>query len=1258
MFRFLGLAILIAQLAFSVQAQSPFNVDPLTGRGSASLPIYTLQCGDLSASIDLQYYGGGGIKMDEGAGNAGVGWSVSLNGAVVRSLRGFPDDYVGPMKNATDLRYGWLHGAIPRTVNDFTPSGDLNLSVCSDEQSDWNLLNGFGSVIDSEPDVFSFNAPGLSGQFVFGRDKKVKIMPYQDLKVDFFRNGVDSLIDKIEITTNVGVKYTFSVKNSVTLYASTGIYNGTVFYFTTDLNRYSQSLSYNQSWYLASIQSPAGANIAYSYTQLPTSSSASFTRVVNETYSRIDTIYSINRPADSYQLNSITACNTQISIDWDDDRVAAVKVVDLTYSQSRKYTLIYSLVRGKELVAGKANAIRKPFLKQFNQEVNCNSYPGYQFDYYGVNLQAGTSWIPFGATNQRDLFGYYDSTAVSDIPDLYILAGDTGNDGERYRIAPATNYVLLTGGGGRSVNPQRSYYGAMKTLVLPSGAKTVIQYEPNTYFDAVSATSLPGAGIRVKRITTYGGDPASDITSKYTYTASKTSTRSSGKWTYAPQFALTDGSLRIRVPDNMAPEEQILYFRTQVYTTGKGRTVYEFQLPGSYPETTNGDFSATLNRVARNSTLTGCGVLGNIRTGYYAYPYVNNTNYSFERGLIKKTSSYTYDGRLVRQTLYNYVRTSAPVVQVSGIRFEHVNNMFQYGKYTLLTNVNNMSYTVADRVIDESDTTKFVETITTNTFNSDQMLSQTAVTNSNTEVLTTTYAYAKGYAATGTDVSSLMINALVAANRHGTLIETVSKNGSTVTGAQLTIFGNGYAGRVLPKELWTLGSSIGFVNSSVTGTNFVTAPGYYPTQYFDAYSSVGIPTVMRDQARNTRSVILDYNGSLPVVNIQGCDASQVVSSGFESGMPAGASTAGTVSVVSTDYWTGKKSLSMASSSAIQQTLVRGSSGSYRFSCWIKCAVATTLSVQIYNGTSYVSTPVSYGAPLNTWQFVEKLIDVSTVPANTSFPLKLVSAAAISLDEILFYPQNADVVTHTYEPLNGKTSDVDSRGNAAFQEYDNMGRVHFLRNRKKDIVQVYDYKYKSPAGTILSSHFTYAPRIVLTTSSVTLTADASCLTGVTYSWSVDDVTQPSTISSLTYAFTENRDYYVRLVVSSTQGTSTSEQIIHPKPVLTGSLTIASGESNQVDCRDSFVRNFTANLTGCYNAATTAYKWYYYFDDAPNLRTVVATTTTNVYEMGIPGSRSFHVGCEITSTCYNGTTKAYENITVTIEKAFTWRVVSPC
>ena len=1249
----LVLLIFLIGSVLALQAQSPFQVDPLTGRGSASLPIYSVQCGDLSDAISLDYYGGGGVKVSDDGGNAGVGWNVSLENSVVRSVRGLPDDYVGPLTgDVNDIRYGWLHGGTPRQVNDFVPTGDLNLTVCTDELNDWNLLNGFGSLVDTEPDLFSVQAPGLQFQFVFGRDKKVKVMPFQNLVVNITRNSTDSLIEKIEVINDVGKKYTFRYRNSVIQQSTKRGSTAPILYFANDFNRYQKALTYNQCWYLASVESPTGGQLTYAYDFVAKSYNYSYVRLVNNTTSNVDTTYVITRRVDSYRIKSVTGCNTRINIDWNGSLVAALTVSDLTYNQSRKYTLLY------DLIPGKFNAkIKRPFLKEFNQEVNCNSYPGYKFEYYGVYFSNRKAWIPFGAPDQQDLYGYYDSTAVSGVPDLYISSGDAALDGERFRIAPATNYTLQSGGG-RTVNANKSYYGTLKTIVLPSGGKTVITYEPNTYFDAVSATSLPGAGVRVKRINIVGGDPASDVAMRYTYTASKTSSRSSGKWIYAPMFAFTDGAQRVRVADNMAPEERILYFRTQVFTTGQGRTVYEFQLPGSYPETVNGDFNATLSRVARNSGLTGCSVLGNMRTGYYTYPYAPNINYSIERGKIKKKSSYTYDGRLVHQTLYNYVRTSAPTTLVSGIRFERIGDLFQYGKYNLLMTVDNMAYTVADRVVDQSDTTKYLETITTNSYDSYQALSQTSITNSNGEVITSGYAYARNYATTGTDAQSQMINGLVAANRGGTLVEAVQKNGSTVTGGSLTLFGNGFNSRIMPKELLTLGSATGYIPAAVSGTSFVYAPGYYTSGYIDAYAGTGTPTVMRDRSRNIKSVILDYNDLFPVAEVQGCDVSQMVFAGFESGITTGMSTTGTPLVVTTDFWTGRKSVSMSSGASIQQNLVRGA-GSYRFSCWVKSAAATSFTVQFYNGTSWISSTVNYSAPLGTWQFVERTIDVSSVGANTSFTFKLASAGAIFVDEVLFYPQTATVLTHTYEPLNGKTSDVDSRGNAVFQEYDGMGRVQFVKNRKKDIATVYNYQYRSSLGTILTSHFTGpAPADIKTNASITLTADAPCVAGVTYSWYIDDIAQPSTSSTLTYTFSQNRDYYVRLNISSTQGTSTSEQVIHPVPVLTTSIAIASGETSTVNCRDSFVRNFTVTVTGCYDPATIVYKWYYYFTDNPNQRFYVAQMSTNTYAMDIPSNRSFRAGCDVVGQCFNGATKVYDTVIDSADKGFVWQVVSPC
>src|SRR5690242_4515895 len=52
-----------------------FPVSYATGVPDISIPIWTIKCGPLSWPVSLSYHAGG-IKVDESASSAGLGWSV------------------------------------------------------------------------------------------------------------------------------------------------------------------------------------------------------------------------------------------------------------------------------------------------------------------------------------------------------------------------------------------------------------------------------------------------------------------------------------------------------------------------------------------------------------------------------------------------------------------------------------------------------------------------------------------------------------------------------------------------------------------------------------------------------------------------------------------------------------------------------------------------------------------------------------------------------------------------------------------------------------------------------------------------------------------------------------------------------------------------------------------------------------------------------------------------------------------------------
>ncbi|MCH5718620.1 hypothetical protein [Niabella hibiscisoli] len=52
------------------------------GRFQFSVPIYTIQVGDMAIPISLDYTGGSGIKTGDIASNVGLGWNLSIGGSV------------------------------------------------------------------------------------------------------------------------------------------------------------------------------------------------------------------------------------------------------------------------------------------------------------------------------------------------------------------------------------------------------------------------------------------------------------------------------------------------------------------------------------------------------------------------------------------------------------------------------------------------------------------------------------------------------------------------------------------------------------------------------------------------------------------------------------------------------------------------------------------------------------------------------------------------------------------------------------------------------------------------------------------------------------------------------------------------------------------------------------------------------------------------------------------------------------------------
>ena len=216
-----------------------------TGMAEYDIPFYTLQGRELSVPIGL-HYASGGIKLDEIAGVAGLGWTLQAGGCITRTVMDMPDEYVPNV--------GLFHHEMP--------SGDLltNLEEMVQSDASLNFLRDvIWNRIDVSLDRYSYSVCGLSGSFVIQDNGTVFQLSGDGVLIDYTRAD-DGSIDVFTITGPDGTVYTFSVKELASR-------DGRGLEFIGPMNGKLDEWTAPTAWHLTSMRSRSGletAEFAYS----------------------------------------------------------------------------------------------------------------------------------------------------------------------------------------------------------------------------------------------------------------------------------------------------------------------------------------------------------------------------------------------------------------------------------------------------------------------------------------------------------------------------------------------------------------------------------------------------------------------------------------------------------------------------------------------------------------------------------------------------------------------------------------------------------------------------------------------------------------------------------------------------------------------------------------------------------------------------------------------------------------------------------
>jgi YD repeat-containing protein len=171
-----------AALAKSVN----YSVSMNTGVPEISLPLYTIEREGFTLPIALSYHAGG-FKINERATSVGLGWSLTCELQITRSINGLDDFH----------QSGYIHN-VAMKAGDCGPSCDYPLDILIPNSYSYNYTLASGET-DGAPDKFNYKLLNKSGSFYFqktenGSGYTIVPVPYDNIKITF-NNNLFTIVD-------------------------------------------------------------------------------------------------------------------------------------------------------------------------------------------------------------------------------------------------------------------------------------------------------------------------------------------------------------------------------------------------------------------------------------------------------------------------------------------------------------------------------------------------------------------------------------------------------------------------------------------------------------------------------------------------------------------------------------------------------------------------------------------------------------------------------------------------------------------------------------------------------------------------------------------------------------------------------------------------------------------------------------------------------------------------------------------------------
>lgn len=980
----------------------PVNLS--TGQISPSIKLYELSTPEITIPITLSY-SNNGLRLGDKASWAGLGWNVFAGGVISQNVRGLSDFSAN----------GLLNSSASSTLQNY-----LNGTMTTTERNtyQWDVINQFA---DSERDLFSFNFLGRSGSFYFDATDSIKQLQKSDLEISY--NTSDTTFS---IKDERGFLYAFTAKETSTVSDGDPTSNFPVFFG-------------GLSWYLTSITTPNNDIITFTYV-------SDF--MMNETMNSSTLIFGATSNSSGCSTN-----NSLTNISYNSGNMSASQML-LQTIEARTGKIVFNTTAFREDVTEAGTGAKGKVLSEIEfQDNNENTIRKTKF-IYGHFLGAGnsetnrlklTSVRLFGTTYSSDSmvysFNYYNESAQ------FPALGDASKDYDHwgyyngagnYNVIPAFDGSRLGSfgyyyGADKNANSFYSRYGMLKEIHYPTGGRTEFEYEGNKV-DLSGYSSLPlfiitstpsnfqVGGNRIKRISyfTNGSTPVTQQNFEY-------STETSLK--YEPNYLIT---------------KEYLMEVTGLSYSSCGNTHFVSNrpmnsMPGSSIEYTWVTVKEDLNGNNGYSKTT-FSKSDDIGSSYQPYPNIINTNWRggsvLSKEIYKNIGIDSYEK--VSSSANSYLQSYITPMNVKGSSIKIIASNTGYSGFS----VNSYStglYTYFSELFEKSSNTESVfsgltelGTTTNYYYESNTHVQPTRKTyqKSDGQIETTKYYYAKDFSVSTSDTINALINnntnVLIRKDRlvSDDLIESQVVR-PDLKGQPISI--NQFYSKKVPYP--------------VTSSTSILLDGIeYDENEKISFDSYGNTT--QDSKHSTlKSYLWSYSRVYPVAEVANADTNSIAFTSFESDGNGNWSGVGSGNIVSNaNSPTGNHYYTLTGTTLQKAGLSSGET--YIISYW-----SSTGDYYSVSGTVSVSRK---GATINGWTYCEEEVTGATTIS--------VSGTG-NIDELRLYPKGALMVTRTYVPLVGVSSECDASNRITYYEYDSMGRVITIKDKDRNILKSFDYKYQ-------------------------------------------------------------------------------------------------------------------------------------------------------------------------------------------------------